>query len=127
MKEQGILSAICETYTILRRVLGLPNKEIADIFKSWNASGELENNFLVDIGKGILRFTKGDGIEDEKGIIEDIEDKVVQDVDSSGGTGVWTSKVFFSTSFRKIDQNVLRCRNLVKDTLPAPQSRRRII
>lgn len=91
--EQGILSAICESYALFRHTLGFSNGEIANIFKSWNSAGALKNCFLVDIGEKALRFKRGDGIEDKAGIIDDIKDKVVQDVDASEGTGVWTAKV----------------------------------
>ena len=40
------------------------------------------------------RFKKGDGIQDSAGIVDDIEDKVTQDVDNSEGTGVWSMKAF---------------------------------
>lgn len=40
-----------------------------------------------------LRFTRGDGpVTDQKGTVNDIEDKAVQDVDNTGGTGVRTLK-----------------------------------
>lgn len=77
----------------MHRALSLTNEEIADIFKKWNSTGELEKNFLIDIGEEALRFKHGDEVDDSKGIVEDIEDKVVQDVDNSEGTGVWTLKV----------------------------------
>lgn len=40
-----------------------------------------------------LRFTRGDGpVTDHKGTVDDIEDKAVQDVDNTEGTGVRTLK-----------------------------------
>lgn len=43
----------------------------------------LRGNFLVGIGYKGLRFKEGDGIKDDRGIVESIEDKVTQDVDLS--------------------------------------------
>lgn len=43
----------------------------------------LRGNFLVGIGYKGLRFKEGDGIKDDRGIVEGIEDKVTQDVDLS--------------------------------------------
>jgi hypothetical protein len=71
----------------------LTNDEIANMFEAWSKSGPLRGNFLVGIGYRGLRFKEGDGIEDERGIIEGIEDKVTQDVDKSEGTGTWSTKV----------------------------------
>ena len=91
--EQGFLSAISEAYSLLHNALGISNDEIADIFESWNASGELKANYLISIGCQILHFKKGEGVEDKKGVVDDVEDKVVQDVDNSEGTGVWAVEV----------------------------------
>lgn len=77
---------LAEAYTILHHTLGISNKDIKDIFAEWNTKGELSDNFLVDLGALITGFTHGDGITDRKGIIDDIEDKVTQDVDDSEGS-----------------------------------------
>jgi len=68
----------------------------------------LRGNFLIGIGFKGLRFKKGDGIKDDRGIVEGIEDKVTQDVDLSEasclphyradranvkGTGTWSTRV----------------------------------
>lgn len=93
MVDNGIGTLICESYSILRQTLCFSNEQIADIFKSWSAEAELKNAFLVDIGEVSLRFTRGDGpVTDQKGTVNDIEDKAVQDVDNTGGTGVRTLK-----------------------------------
>lgn len=46
-------------------------------------SDMLRGNFLLGIGFKGLRFKEGDGIKDDRGIVEGIEDKVTQDVDLS--------------------------------------------
>jgi 6-phosphogluconate dehydrogenase (decarboxylating) len=88
--EQGELSVLAEAYTLLRHTLNIPNKEIKDIFAKWNESGELCDNFLVELGSLIVGFTEGDGLKDKAGIVDDIDDKVTQDIDNSEGTGVWS-------------------------------------
>lgn len=45
------------------------------------------NNFLVSIGADICRRKKENG---HGHVINDVQDKVVQDADNSEGTGVWT-------------------------------------
>ena len=91
--EHAHLSILCEIRALLHYQIGMTNDEIANIFESWNKSGPLRGNFLVGIGHKGLRFKEGDGIEDERGIVEGIEDKVTQDVDKSEGTGTWSTKV----------------------------------
>lgn len=88
--EQGELSVLAEAYTLLRHTLNIPNAEIKDIFAKWKETGELSDNYLVELGSLILGFTEGDGMKDKQGIVDDIDDKVTQDVDDSEGTGVWT-------------------------------------
>lgn len=79
----------------------MSNDEIADLFEAWwkddvgqiclirwaqrlyGQSSMLRGNFLVGIGYKGLRFKEGDHIKNEKGVVEDIEDKVTQDVDLS--------------------------------------------
>lgn len=78
----------------------------------------LRGNFLVGIGFKGLRFKEGDGIKDDRGIVEGIEDKVTQDVDLSEvscdtlhgfadadlqGTGTWSTRVGSAHSFLYID------------------------
>ncbi|KAL7417270.1 6-phosphogluconate dehydrogenase [Mrakia frigida] len=88
--EQGHLSVFAEVRSLLRHQLSLSNFEIADIFEKWSAEGELRGNYLLNIAVKALKFTKGDGVENEEGVVEGIEDKITQDVDNSEGTGVWT-------------------------------------
>lgn len=45
------------------------------------------DNFLIDIGIDICRTRDPEG---EKPVLDEIKDKVVQDVDETEGTGVWT-------------------------------------
>jgi len=92
--EQGMLSVTCEAYALLHQCLSFSNDEIASIFESWNGQGELKGTYLVKIGAEALRFKKGDGAQNKSGIVDDIDDKVTQDVDNSEGTGVWSMKAF---------------------------------
>lgn len=81
--EHAHLSVLCETRALLYHQLGMSNDDIADLFQKWYTDGPLRGNFLIGIGYRGLRFKSGDGIEDERGIVEGIEDKVTQDVDRS--------------------------------------------
>jgi len=78
--EYGDMQLICEAYDILKRGLGLGEKEIGDIFDKWN-SGVLDS-FLIEITKDVLRFNDDDG----KPLVEKILDKAGQK-----GTGKWTA------------------------------------
>jgi 6-phosphogluconate dehydrogenase len=78
--EYGDMQLIAEAYDILKRGLGLPEDEIADIFEKWN-KGVLDS-FLVEITYNILRFKDDDG-----------EALVTKILDQAGqkGTGKWTA------------------------------------
>lgn len=71
---------IAEAYDILKRGLGLPEKEIAEIFETWN-KGVLDS-FLIEITTNILKYTDDDGVP----IVAKILDKAGQK-----GTGKWTA------------------------------------
>jgi 6-phosphogluconate dehydrogenase len=84
--EQGMMSAIAEVWFIMNRCLKMNYEKIADVFASWNDHGPLQDNFLVSIGVDINRTKDKDG----NFVLSNVLDKVVQDVDNSEGTGVWT-------------------------------------
>ena len=74
------MQLIAEAYDILKRGLGLQEREIAEIFEKWN-KGVLDS-FLIDITANILQFKDDDG--------QSMVDKIL---DSAGqkGTGKWTA------------------------------------
>ncbi|KAL2820999.1 decarboxylating 6-phosphogluconate dehydrogenase [Aspergillus cavernicola] len=78
--EYGDMQLICEAYDILKRGLGLPVKEIADVFAKWN-TGVLDS-FLIEITRDILYYNDDDGTP----MVEKILDKAGQK-----GTGKWTA------------------------------------
>ena len=80
--EYGDMQLICEAYALLKRVAGLTNDEIHDVFKQWN-KGEL-NSYLIEITSDI--FAKKDN-ETGKYMVDIILDKAGQK-----GTGKWTSQ-----------------------------------
>lgn len=47
---------------------------------------------LIQLSALTSRFTEGDGVKDAKGIVDDVDDKVVQDSDDSEATGRWTAE-----------------------------------
>ncbi|KAF4548951.1 6-phosphogluconate dehydrogenase [Elsinoe fawcettii] len=78
--EYGDMQLICEAYDILKRGLGLSNKEMGDVFAKWN-KGVLDS-FLVEITRDILYFNDDDG----QPLLEKILDSAGQK-----GTGKWTA------------------------------------
>jgi 6-phosphogluconate dehydrogenase len=77
--EYGDMQMICETYQIMKDLLGMSNKEMYEVFKEWN-EGELDS-YLIEITRDILAFT------------EDGEETVDKILDTAGqkGTGKWTA------------------------------------
>lgn len=80
--EYADMQLISEAYQILRKIIGLDVKEIADIFAEWN-EWELKS-YLIEITSDILNY---DDPETSQPIIDVILDKAGQK-----GTGKWTSK-----------------------------------
>lgn len=74
------MQLIAEAYDILKRGLGLPEKEISEIFTKWN-TGVLDS-FLVEITANILKFNDEDG--------EPVLSKIL-DQAGQKGTGKWTA------------------------------------
>lgn len=77
--EYGDMQLICETYQIMKDLLGLSYDEMHNIFKEWN-KGELES-YLIEITRDILAFKDEDG----QPLVEKILDAAGQK-----GTGKWT-------------------------------------
>jgi len=78
--EYGDMQLISEAYDIMKRGLGLSNKEMGDIFTKWN-KGVLDS-FLIEITRDIMYFNDDDG----KPLLEKILDSAGQK-----GTGKWTA------------------------------------
>jgi len=78
--EYGDMQLISEAYDILKRGIGMSDKEIGDVFAEWN-KGVLDS-FLIDITKDILYFNDEDGTP----LVEKILDSAGQK-----GTGKWTA------------------------------------
>ncbi|KYK55520.1 hypothetical protein DCS_07483 [Drechmeria coniospora] len=78
--EYGDMQLICEAYDIMKRGLGLSNKEIGDVLAKWN-KGVLDS-FLIEITRDIMYYNDDDG----KALVEKILDKAGQK-----GTGKWTA------------------------------------
>ncbi|KAK8227270.1 6-phosphogluconate dehydrogenase-like protein [Phyllosticta capitalensis] len=78
--EYGDMQLISEAYDILKRGLGLSNKEMGDVFAKWN-KGVLDS-FLIEITRDILYYNDEDGTP----LLEKIMDSAGQK-----GTGKWTA------------------------------------
>ncbi len=81
--EYGDMQLIAESYDILKRVLGLSNEELADVFTEWN-KGEL-SSFLIEITAQI--FKKADDQGQPGALVNYVLDKAGQK-----GTGKWTTQ-----------------------------------
>src|SRR5256714_509527 len=86
--EYGDMQLICEAYAILKNVLGLEAKDLADIFAQWNR-GALES-YLIEITAEIFRKRDPDTA---KALVDVILDKAGQK-----GTGLWTLQSALSQS-----------------------------
>jgi 6-phosphogluconate dehydrogenase len=78
--EYGDMQLISEAYDMMKRGLGMSNKEMGDVFAKWN-KGVLDS-FLIEITRDIMYFTDDDG----KPLVEKILDSAGQK-----GTGKWTA------------------------------------
>ena len=76
--EYGDMQMICETYQMMKDLLGMSNKEMHEVFKEWN-EGELDS-YLIEITRDILAYR------------EDGEETLDLILDTAGqkGTGKWT-------------------------------------
>ncbi|OCK73442.1 6-phosphogluconate dehydrogenase C-terminal domain-like protein [Lepidopterella palustris CBS 459.81] len=95
--ENGMLSTISEAWSMMHKSLGMPFDEISRVFERWNSKGELRSTFLVQIGSEICLKKKtpegdqrGEGAGRFGFVLDDVLDKVVQDVDNTEGTLYWT-------------------------------------
>jgi 6-phosphogluconate dehydrogenase len=78
--EYGDMQLICESYQIMKELLGLSADEMHQVFKKWN-QGDLDS-FLIEITRDILAFKDQDGTP--------MVDKIL-DTAGQKGTGKWTS------------------------------------
>jgi 6-phosphogluconate dehydrogenase len=77
--EYGDMQLICETYDLLKNLLGLSYGEMRDVFDQWN-KGNL-NSYLIEITRDILGFKDTDG--------QPLAEKIL-DTAGQKGTGKWT-------------------------------------
>jgi 6-phosphogluconate dehydrogenase len=77
--EYGDMQLICESYQIMRELLGMSPDEMHEVFKKWNL-GDL-NSYLIEITSDILAFK-----EEGKPLVDKILDTAGQK-----GTGKWAS------------------------------------
>ncbi|MDR3020867.1 MAG: decarboxylating NADP(+)-dependent phosphogluconate dehydrogenase [Treponema sp.] len=106
--EYGDMQLICETYDLMKNVLGLSCDEMGDVFDKWN-SGSL-GSYLIEITRDILRYKDDDGSP----LVEKILDTAGQK-----GTGKWTgiAALEFGVPLTLIGEAVFsRCLSAVKDS-----------
>ena len=77
--EYGDMQLICESYQLMRDLLGMSDDEMHEVFADWNTK-ELDS-YLIEITKDILAYKDTDG--------EPIVEKIL-DTAGQKGTGKWT-------------------------------------
>src|SRR2546430_2528089 len=122
--EYGDMQLICEAYAILKDVVGMDDKELAETFTEWN-KGELDS-YLIDITAQIFR--KKDP-ETGKALVDVILDKAGQK-----GTGLWTlqsaiaQSVVISTINAAVEARVISSRKdervAASKILPQPKPKK---
>jgi 6-phosphogluconate dehydrogenase len=122
--EYGDMQLICEAYAILKDVVGMDNKELADTFTEWN-KGELDS-YLIDITSQIFRKIDPDT---GKALVDVILDKAGQK-----GTGMWTlqsaiaQSVVIATINAAVEARVISSRKdervAASKILPQPKPRK---
>jgi 6-phosphogluconate dehydrogenase len=83
--EYGDMQLIAEAYDLLSRGLGLPAKQIGELFSNWN-TGDLKS-YLIEITAEVLAKTDA---ETGRPLVDVILDEAAQK-----GTGKWTSQNAF--------------------------------
>jgi 6-phosphogluconate dehydrogenase len=78
--EYGDMQLIAETYDVMKRVVGMSNAQMHDVFAQWN-KGELDS-YLIEITRDILAYQSSEG---EQTI------DVILDAAGQKGTGKWTA------------------------------------
>lgn len=81
--EYGDMQLICESYMLMKQLLGLKPPEMADIFAQWN-EGDLDS-YLIEITADIL--AQRDPANRRKWLVDSVLDTAGQK-----GTGKWTAK-----------------------------------
>ena len=77
--EYGDMQLICESYQLMRDLLGMSDDEMHEVFRKWNTT-ELDS-YLIEITRDILAYKDTDG----SALVENILDTAGQK-----GTGKWT-------------------------------------
>jgi len=106
--EYGDMQLICEAYALLKKVGGLSNEQLHDVFVEWN-KGEL-NSYLIEITSEI--FSQKDDDSGEY-MVDIILDRAGQK-----GTGKWTSQnaLDLAVPIPTITEAVFaRCMSAIKD------------
>jgi 6-phosphogluconate dehydrogenase len=78
--EYGDMQLICESYQIMKELLGMSADEMHEVFKRWN-QGDLDS-YLIEVTRDVLAYKDADG----KPLVDNILDTAGQK-----GTGKWTS------------------------------------
>ncbi|CCL98749.1 uncharacterized protein FIBRA_00754 [Fibroporia radiculosa] len=86
--EQGILGIVNEAWELMYKCLNIDLDTISKIFMEWGSEGELKRNFLINIGAEICGRHHPNNHPSH--VLNEVQDKVVQDADETEGTGIWS-------------------------------------
>lgn len=78
--EYGDMQMICETYLLMKEVLGMSNQQMHEVFARWNKG--LLDSYLIEITRDILAYKDDSGNE----VID-----LILDTAGQKGTGKWTA------------------------------------
>ncbi len=88
-----MMSVITEVYSLLRYVGNMDHKTIQKVIDKWRETDpHLKHCFLLDITSKIMVTLDEHEKTGKHFLLDQVVDKVDQDVDNSEGTGVWTTK-----------------------------------
>ena len=124
--EYADMQFIAECYDLLKKVEGLKDSEIADLFRKWN-SGIL-NSYLIEVAIEVLAHVDRDT---NKPFLEIISDQAAQK-----GTGKWTietatnigspvTAISAAVSVRMLSSN-LSIRNAISKLIPAKEDKAKV-
>jgi len=105
--EYGDMQLICETYDLMKNVLGLSYEEMGNVFDEWNR--DYLGSYLIEITRDILRYKDKDG--------SPLAEKIL-DTAGQKGTGKWTgiAALEFGVPLTLIGEAVFgRCLSAAKD------------
>lgn len=80
--EYADMQLICESFSLMKNLLGMSNDEISEIFGEWN--GSFLDSFLIEISQKVVKERHPE--------VDDYAINMILDVAGQKGTGMWTAR-----------------------------------